>query len=70
MTTHKPRTSIDIPIDWTGEQAKIVWEFLVEEIGTAIWNVYGNRIDEAIQREETRLELAARGELSDDDYPF
>jgi hypothetical protein len=72
MTTckYKPRTNIDIPTDWTGEQAKIIWEFLVEEIGTAIWNVYGDRIERVIEKEETLLECAARGELSEDDYPF
>lgn len=54
MTTYKyvPKDKIQIPTDWTGEQAKIVWEFL-EEIGTAIWDVYGERIDEATENEES-----------------
>jgi hypothetical protein len=73
MTTFKyvPRNKIDIPKEWTGDQAKAVWEFLVEEIGSAIWNVHEKSILEAMEREETMLERAARGELTDDDdYPF
>lgn len=71
MTTYKykPRTNIDIPTNWTGEQAKIIWEFLSEEICGAIYNVYGKRIEREIEKEEFLLELAARDEL-DDDYPF
>ena len=67
--SYKPRTKVEIPTDWTGEQAKSVWEFIVEEIGEAIYNLYGERIERVIEKEETLLEQAARGELSDD-YPF
>ncbi len=74
MTTYKykPKDKIHIPTDWTGEQAKIVWEFLVEEIGRAIWDVYDQKLTEAIEKEETLLERAARGEdeFANDDYPF
>jgi|GEM_PF-3276396 len=72
MTTYKykPRTSVEIPTDWTGEQAKIIWEFLVEEIAEAIYNLYGHRIERVIEKEETLLERAARAEPTDDDYPF
>ena len=67
--SYKPRTTVEIPTDWTDEQAKIIWEFLTEEIGWAIYNLYGERIERAIEKEETLLEKAARGELPDD-YPF
>jgi predicted HAD superfamily Cof-like phosphohydrolase len=72
MTTYKyvPKTKIEIPADWTGEQAKIIWEFLVEEIAEAIYNVYGDRIERAVEKEETLLDRAACDELTDDDYPF
>jgi len=68
--TYKPRTKVEIPTDWTGEQAKIIWEFLTEEIGRAIYNLYGERIERAIEKEETLLEQAALGDLSNNDYPF
>ena len=72
MTTfkYKPRTKVEIPTDWTGEQAKIIWEFLVDEIAEAIYNRYGRQIERVIEKEETLLERAARGELTEDDYPF
>jgi hypothetical protein len=72
MTTfkYKPRTKVEIPTDWTGKQAKIIWEFLVEEIAEAIYNLYGEQIERVVEKEETLLERAARGELTDDDYPF
>ena len=67
--TYKPRTKVEIPTDWTGEQAKIIFEFLTEEIAEAIYNVHGERIERAVEKEETLLEKAARGQLTDD-YPF
>ena len=47
MTTFKyrPRTTIDLPKEWTGNQAKAVWELLVEKIGSAIWNIQEESIN-------------------------
>ena len=72
MTTfkYKPRTKVEIPTDWNPAQAKIIWEFLVEEIAEAIYNLYGKQIERVVEKEETLLERAARGDLTDDDYPF
>lgn len=72
MTTckYKPRTKVEVPTNWTDEQAKIIWEFLTEEIAEAIYNLYGDRIERVIEKEETLLERAACGVLPEDDYPF
>ncbi len=67
---YKPRIEVEIPTDWTGEQAKTIWEFLTEEIAGAIYNVYGDRIEQAVEKKENLLERAARSELTEDDYPF
>lgn len=70
--TYVPKDNIQIPKDWTCEQAKFVWEFL-GEILTTIWEVHENRILEATEREDFLLERAARGDdykFTDEDYPF
>jgi len=41
-------SNIKIPKDWTGNQAKVIIEFL-DEISTAIWNLYEDSILIAIQ---------------------
>ena len=73
MTQEKLHIEVPIPKDWTGNQAKTVWEFL-ENIMEAIWDAHGDEIDEAIETEEHRLLAAARGETlkeyQDDDFPF
>ncbi len=69
-TKYKPKTTVEIPTNWSGAQAKIIWEFLVEEIAEAIYNRHGDQIERIIEKEEYILERAARGELTDDDYPF
>ena len=73
MTPEKLHIELAIPKDWTGKQAKTVWQFL-ENIMEAIWDVHGDEIDEAIEAEERRLLAAARGQplekLQDDDFPF
>jgi len=64
-------TRFHIPPDWTGEQAKAVWE-LLDEISTAVWDAHEEKILDAMNREETRLERAARGDdpPDDSDFPF
>jgi len=68
------KNKITIPKNWTGDEAKIVWEFL-ENIIVAIWNVHFNALDEAIKRENALLERTPGGDdihrrITDDDYPF
>jgi hypothetical protein len=73
MTPEKLHIELAIPKDWTGKQAKTVWEFL-ESIMDAIFEVHGDDIDEAIEVEQRRLLAAARGQplkkQHDDDFPF
>jgi hypothetical protein len=67
--TYVPKDKIHIPKDWTGEQAKAVWEFL-EEICTAIWDVHDLKLLDAFQKEESLLERSASADdrLIDDDH--
>ena len=67
----KLHIEVTIPKDWTGKQAKTVWEFL-ESIMDAIWDVHGDDIDEAIEQEERTILAAARGQPINppDDFPF
>ena len=66
----KLHIEVAIPKDWTGKQAKTVWEFL-ESFMEAIWDVHGEEIDEAIEDEERMLLTAARGQpVPSDDFPF
>ena len=70
----KLHIELTVPKEWTGREAKAVWEFL-ESIMEAIGEVHADEIDEAIEAEQRYLLAAARGELSqeeidDADYPF
>ncbi len=66
----KPHNEVAIPEEWSGEQAKTVWEFL-ETVMEAIWDVHGNKIENAVESEERLLLDAARGEpTTPDDCPF
>lgn len=59
-----------IPKDWTGKQAQTVWEFL-ESVMESIWDIHGEEIDKAIEKEEQMLRAAARGRpVTPDDFPF
>ncbi len=58
-------TKVSIPPDWTGDQANAVIE-LLDDISTAIWEVHEKKIIDAMHRQESMLERAARGE---DDEP-
>lgn len=73
MTPQKLHIEVPIPKDWTGEQAKTVWEFM-EAIMEAIFEVHGDEIENAIETEQRRFLAAARGEplkqYQDDDFPF
>lgn len=68
---HKDR--VCIPTEWTGDQAKTVWEFL-EEIGSAIWDVHEEEMLKAVERENAMLLRAARGDdpdsIEQEDLPF
>ena len=68
------KDKVYIPTEWTGEQAMAVWE-LLDEIGSAIWDVHEKAILKAMHIENSMLERAARGDdghdpVNDDDFPF
>lgn len=67
------KENVHIPTEWTGEQAKAVWEF-IDEIGSAIWDAHEEEILEAADREQTNRARAARGDDPDateqQDFPF
>jgi hypothetical protein len=68
--TENLHIEVTIPKDWTGIQAKIVWQFL-ESLMDAIWDVHGDQIQESIQFEESVLQNASQihpGKT--DDFPF
>ena len=67
----KLHVELTVPKDWTGKQAKTVWEFL-EFIMESIWDVHGEEIDEAVEDEERLLLAAARNKpvIPSDDFPF
>ena len=71
--TFYPKNKIYIPTEWTGEQAKAVWE-LLDDITSAIWDVHEKGILKAMHIENSMLERAARGEhhepFDEDDIPF
>lgn len=70
MTEEKLHIEVPIPKDWSGIQAKIVWQFL-DAVMDAIWEVHSDQIQEAIQFEESVLMNASRNIPSKtDDYPF
>lgn len=73
MTVEKLHIEVPIPKDWTGKQAKIVWEFL-ESIMKSVFEVHGDEIDEAAELEQQRFLAAAREQSlelkPEDDYPF
>ena len=73
MTTfaYALKDKVRIPQNWTGEQAKLILEFL-EEITTAIWDVHDQKLIKAIQKEKSLPIRAARGidHLNEDDLPF
>ena len=73
MTPQKLHIEVPIPKDWTGEQAKTVWEFL-ERSMEAIFEVPGDEIENDIETEERQLLAAARGQPFKkdpiDDFPF
>jgi hypothetical protein len=52
--------NIIVPPDWTGEQALAVVDFL-DEINTAIWEMYDDEIIDAMQKKDSLLIRAARG---------
>lgn len=61
-----------IPSEWSGDQARAVIE-LLDRIAAAVWDVHEDEILASINREETRLERAARGDdehPGNDDFPF
>jgi len=65
-------SSIHIPPDWTAEQAHAVVEFL-DDLSTQIWEIHEQKILDAMEKKETLLIKAARGEedgcLDDDEFP-
>ena len=68
------KNKVYIPTEWTGEQAMAVWE-LLDEIGSAIWDVHEKAILKAMHIENSMLERAARGDddhepINEDDLPF
>lgn len=73
MTTfkYKPKTSVEIPSDWTADQAKAVWEFL-EEICSVIWDVHDKKLVEAFMDDGSLPEPPKddNDDPFDDDYPF
>lgn len=73
MTSYQ-KDKIYIPTEWTGEQAKAVWE-LLDDIGSAIWDVHEKGILKAMHIENSMLKRAARGDndhelIEKDDLPF
>ena len=70
MTDDKLHIEVPIPKDWSGIQAKIVWQFL-DTTMDAIWEVHSEQIQEAIQFEESVQMIASRSNhIKTDDYPF
>jgi len=70
MTEEKLHIEVPIPKDWSGIQAKIVWQFL-ESIMDAIWEVHSDQIQEAIEFEESVLMNASRRiPTQTGDFPF
>ncbi len=58
---------VQIPSDWTGEQAKAIVD-LLDEISTAVWDTHESAILDVIKRKESLLERAAGG--VDNEWPF
>ena len=48
-------TKVTIPLEWTGEHALTVVDFL-DEISTAIWEVHDQKIVDAMNKRELLLE--------------
>jgi len=68
--TEKLHIEVPIPKDWTGIQAKIVWQFL-ESLMDAIWEVHSDQIQEVIELEESvRRSASQNNPEKSDDYPF
>jgi hypothetical protein len=57
---------LQIPQEWTGEQAHAVVD-LLDVISTAVWDVHELKIIEAMHKQETMLERAAKE--NDDEMP-
>ncbi len=67
----KLHIELTVPKEWTGKQAKIVWEFY-DSIMEAIWEVHGDEIIEACEEEQKCFSDCTNSKLSKkiDDYPF
>lgn len=64
---------IPIPMDWTGDQAKAVWEFF-GTLAAAVWDTHEEEIIEVFEDEILEAEMKQKCKInypkSKDDIPF